>query len=92
MLPDLFIPMREYWTSVLGLSSLISGAYPQYDTGLNPGHCACESIRVATGMPHTRLVRTTTRASENVIDRERPSKLPNPVDEGSQPQADLPNQ
>ena len=44
-------------------------------------------MRVVTSMPHTSLIRTTTRASENVIDRERPSKLPDPVDEGSQPQA-----
>ena len=43
-------------------------------------------------MPLTKLVRTTTRASENVADLERPSKLLNPVDEGSQPQADFPYQ
>ena len=49
-------------------------------------------MRVVTSMPHTSLIRTTTRASENVIDRERPSKLPNQVDTGSQTQADLPNQ
>ena len=49
-------------------------------------------MRVATSMPHNRLVRTATRASENVIVRERPSKLLNSVDEGSPPQADLPNQ
>ena len=41
-------------------------------------------------MPHDILLRTTTRASKNVVDLERPPKLPNPVDEGSQPQADLP--
>ena len=42
-------------------------------------------MRVATGMPHARPVRTTTRAIENVIDHQQPSKLRNPVDEGSQP-------
>ena len=47
---------------------------------------------VATSMPGTRLVRNTTRASENVIHRERPSKLLNSVDEDSPPQADLPDQ
>ena len=81
---------RKHKTRVSCILALSSTAYPHYDTGLNPGHCACESIPVANSMPLTRLVRTTTRASENVADRERPSKLLIPVDEDSQPQVNLP--
>ena len=59
---------------------------------MNFGHFVREITHVANIMPHTRLLRTNERASENVVVRERPSKLPNQVDEGSKTQADLPYQ
>ena len=83
MKSDLSTSKRKHYTRVSRSLAIISSAYPYNDTGLTLGHFVCEYMRVATAMPHTRLDRTITRESENVIDRERPSGLPDHFDKGS---------